>query len=337
MSYRVAPFKEHEYWKEYLNELLPVDWLTGLYSGISFFLIVLRHKQIGDDIAWKHAMYHLMVIFIALYAAPRIGSRKTKLINNPIIRFLRLWYPAFLWGFMYNWTQPVDRMFFSRPFDDILIAIDTALFGFEPSRELFERWGQNKFITEYLTASYLAYYALVAYLPMYLYLTKRMREFLYVSFVISLLYYSCYMFYQIFPAEGPIYYQFGGQHVTGGPISEFAAMFLGKADIPGAAFPSSHVAGSVAMLLFAYKFWRKAFYVTLPLVLSLWLSTVYCRFHYAIDGIIGAIVAVIMVYYIGPYLYEHIHSKFLAEYMFIQDQPKTKGKIQPELHTPNNV
>ena len=60
--------------------------------------------------------------------------------------------------------------------------------------------------------------------------------------------------------------------------------------IRGGCFPSSHVAAAFAILLSAYTYERKVFYVLLVPVLGLAVSTVYCRYHHAVDAIAGALI-----------------------------------------------
>ena len=63
----------------------------------------------------------------------------------------------------------------------------------------------------------------------------------------------------------------------------------------GGSLPSPHCAGTTIMLVMLYRYNRKAFYVLLPTLLSVYFATVYGRFHYAWDGIAGILVAMVMV------------------------------------------
>jgi membrane-associated phospholipid phosphatase len=60
----------------------------------------------------------------------------------------------------------------------------------------------------------------------------------------------------------------------------------------GTAFPSSHVAASVTAAVSAWWSWRGLGSVLLPASLLLTLGTVYGGFHYAVDAMAGALVAV---------------------------------------------
>jgi len=67
------------------------------------------------------------------------------------------------------------------------------------------------------------------------------------------------------------------------------------------AFPSLHCATSFLSLFFAWRYVRWLFWVMIPLVALLILSTIYLRHHYVIDLIAGLVLAII-IFPIGPKL-----------------------------------
>jgi membrane-associated phospholipid phosphatase len=56
-------------------------------------------------------------------------------------------------------------------------------------------------------------------------------------------------------------------------------------------FPSVHVAASLYLLLFDWRHWRRRFWWVLLPCLVLWFSTIYLRFHYFVDLIAAAVLA----------------------------------------------
>ena len=67
--------------------------------------------------------------------------------------------------------------------------------------------------------------------------------------------------------------------------------FMDFARIRRDVFPSMHVAISFVVWLYAYRNSKKLFWILSPLILSLWLSTLYLRYHYLIDVVAGLILA----------------------------------------------
>jgi membrane-associated phospholipid phosphatase len=58
-------------------------------------------------------------------------------------------------------------------------------------------------------------------------------------------------------------------------------------------FPSVHVAASLYLLRFDWRHWRRRFWWVLAPCIVLWLSTLYLRFHYFVDLLAGAAVALV--------------------------------------------
>ena len=62
-----------------------------------------------------------------------------------------------------------------------------------------------------------------------------------------------------------------------------------------AAFPSLHAAVSLVALVYAWRYVRAWFWVLLPFVLGLWVSTIYLRHHYVVDLLAGWLLAPVAV------------------------------------------
>src|SRR5437879_2185427 len=89
--------------------------------------------------------------------------------------------------------------------------------------------------------------------------------------------------------------------LTGGPFTELINLIEKCGRVHGAAFPSQHVAGAVAALLGAWRHKRWLFWIFLPFVLCMCVSTVYVRNHYVAD-VFGGIVTGTLGYVIGCWL-----------------------------------
>ncbi|MGC2529321.1 MAG: phosphatase PAP2 family protein, partial [Candidatus Acidiferrum sp.] len=71
--------------------------------------------------------------------------------------------------------------------------------------------------------------------------------------------------------------------------------------VRGAAFPSEHVAGAVAATWGAWRHRRWLFWVMVPLVACMCVSTVWGRYHYVAD-IFGGMITGTLGYVIGRWL-----------------------------------
>jgi membrane-associated phospholipid phosphatase len=99
----------------------------------------------------------------------------------------------------------------------------------------------------------------------------------------------------LFPVAGPIPH-IGSLYSV--PLEGYIWTWLGEAirhnaHYIGGTIPSPHAAAATIMWIMAYRYHRPSFWILSPIVLSLYVSTFYGRYHYVTDAIIGIIVAFI--------------------------------------------
>src|SRR5260370_1304374 len=88
-----------------------------------------------------------------------------------------------------------------------------------------------------------------------------------------------------FPIESPWFSMVGEWHgsLQGGPFTAAINFIEHFGRVRGAAFPSEHVAGSVAALWGAWRHRRWLLWVMVPMVMWMCVSTVWGRYHYVMD------------------------------------------------------
>jgi len=273
----------------------PVDMATLLYLGMIAVLLVLFHDGIEG---WRwyvlgHATAMLLIAVLIRSAEGRTGW--------PGI--LRRWYPLLIFFPLFAEMNGLVNMFFPFWANSWLIQLDHALFGVHPT--VWFETVATPALTELMVLFYLAYFLLIPAAALPLYGKKKGREFDNLMFNTSLAYYLSFVAFLFFPAVSP---RITLAHLQGGPLE--GGLLLGLLNwvqsfggIHGGAFPSSHVAVAFAVLLSAYRTERKVFYVLLPFVLGLAVSTTYCRYHYAVDAIAGALLGLFAVA-LGERLFE---------------------------------
>ena len=178
----------------------------------------------------------------------------------------------------------------TRPtYDHVLLGWEQRLFGMQPARDWW-RLDPSAFWSTALHAVYLTYYPLVAIPALVLMLRPArggMRRFLQAVIPTFL---ACYLFFVFLPVAGP-YYVF--EHPTGAFVANLPARLayavLSGGSSYGAAFPSSHVAATIAAWLSARRDAPRLARVMLPFVLLMPVATVYCQMHYALDAVFGVI------------------------------------------------
>jgi membrane-associated phospholipid phosphatase len=201
----------------------------------------------------------------------------------PFLAILLMYYS--LWGDATHLLVPLDR-------DWELIVLDQRLFGFQASVAM------QRFITPPRTAwMEFSYFYHILHIPLvgcFVYLCRpraRFREMMSGLMIVTFL---GLLGYILVPAIGPMYTLRDLYAVPlRQPISLFNQQleFMDLARIHRDVFPSLHVAISFVVWLYAYRNSRPLFWVLSPLVLSLWVSTIYLRYHYLVDVVAGMLLA----------------------------------------------
>ena len=188
-------------------------------------------------------------------------------------------------------------------YDQVLLDWEQRLFGMQPAHDWWRRHPSG-FWSASLHAVYLSYYPLVAVPALALVLAPKrggIRRFLQVVIPTFL---SCYLFFVFLPVAGP-YYVF--EHPTGAFVANAPARLayavLSGGSSYGAAFPSSHVAATIAAWLAARRDAPRLARVMLPFVLLMPVATVYCQMHYALDAVFGVIFGLLV-----PSLARHLET-----------------------------
>jgi len=102
---------------------------------------------------------------------------------------------------------------------------------------------------------------------------------------------SGYVISMFFPVQSPWFTFAGMWHgdLAGGPFTGLINFIEKCGRVHGAAFPSQHVAGAVAALWGAWRHRRWLFWIFLPSILCMCVSTVYVRNHYVADVFAGIV------------------------------------------------
>lgn len=274
--------------------LLPADWVIIAYLGLTSVLIVFRRKNL---VRWYlYLLAHITLIFAILWLS--LTSESLPLL----FRFLGEWYPlatipAFYWG-----VSPLTQMIRRGYFDDAVIRWEIRLFKGQPSMFLSKHLPMMA-LSEVLHLCYFSYYAIVLSLPAVLYFQGRIGAFREVVFAECLAFNVCLICYIFLPVAGPRYvFEKIGGRLAKGFLHRLTHIILSMGSSKGTAFPSSHSAIAVVVLLYAMRYDTLAFIILCPFCVGLVIGTVYGRFHYAVDTIAGTVLAGI-IYGIAAALY----------------------------------
>ncbi len=272
---------------------LPADLLSLAYLAVTTAVVLLGHGRLERWNHWLSVHLGLIVVVVALRWVPRQGL--------PVLQLVRETYALWLMPVGYRAVQDLNRITTSGYYDDIVLGWDRLLFGGHPHAYLMQAlpW---PWLSEYLHFSYIFYQFLVPTLGFTLFFQRRFEALRVMATTVVLTMYTCYLVFIFFPVLGP-YYTFA--RPAGADAGIFPALverMLQAGASLGAAFPSSHVAGSMAVAIVAHRFARRLSYALIVLAFSILVATVYGSFHYAVDALAGFIYGVTMAL-LGPRLH----------------------------------
>ena len=183
-----------------------------------------------------------------------------------------------------------------RDIDPLLIKLDYMIFHGYPTVMLEAI--MSPLLTDMLQVAYISYYLLPVTLGIVLKLKEDSRAFDRSLFLIMLCFYLSYIGYLLMPALGPRFTmehlqqrELQGLCITG-PVQEALNRLEG---IKRDAFPSGHTAITLTVIYLSWRFEKRLFVLFLPVGIALIVSTVYCRYHYVVDVIGGAALALITI------------------------------------------
>jgi membrane-associated phospholipid phosphatase len=273
----------------------PSDIVFVAYVSLSGLAVALFGWRLSTGHWIGLTVSHLALIAAALWFAARPTHYPS---FAGIIRDI---YPLLAIVFLY-WELRYLALLFSSGYNDpLILRLELVLFGEQLAMTFSERF-PYMWLSELMHFFYGLYWVLLPLAVALLYIRRRpeaARELVYVELVV---FFGCYFVFLFFPVQGP-HYEFPviGPPLADGPMYRFVHWVLEDGGSKGAAFPSSHVAVAVAILLVTWRHDRIVWWAMLPFVVGLTIGTVYGRFHYAVDAASG-IVAAVVLYGVAKYL-----------------------------------
>lgn len=217
---------------------------------------------------------------------------------------VRTWAPFVLLYVCYRALRRTMNLIVVAGVEDKLKALDERLLGISPS------WWMERFARPWLTDVMSFAYGLMFVLPMIvlvlLYARERRDAFREVALALLAAFYIGFLLYLLVPAKSPrIVYDYATQLTGAVGLYELSAIGWDKLQqITYDAFPSLHTTISTIALVFAWRHgsalsrrWpRLLFWIFLPNVVALQISTLYLRQHYFVDLVGGWLLAAFTVW-----------------------------------------
>ena len=266
-------------------QLLATDGLILASLALFTLLAIVFAQKINGW--WILVLKNLGVA--VLYLVFNEFSRK---VNKKFWKFfLRAAVVTLAFAYLFGAVDKLQLIIHGRWLDEYVLDGEQYIFGVQPTLWL------EKFVSPALTEWMMFSY--VVYLPMYpvlcgiiFYLRGElaMEDYFFTLGFTNIL---CDIGFILFPVAGPIA-TIGSLYTVplkGYLWTYFSELMRANVHYVGGTIPSPHAAAATIMWMMAYRYHRPSFYVLTPIVLSLYVSTFYGRFHYVTDAVVGIAVA----------------------------------------------
>jgi membrane-associated phospholipid phosphatase len=281
------------------------EWVALAYLAISSALITVFAENLAHPVKLigVQAMVAAIILILCLREA-RVAKRaelESVRFRVKFWHFWRHWYPHLFFLFCFEELGKLVHLVTPGWQDRQLIAFDQWLTGVNPSLWL-ERF-RHPALNEFMQFAYFTYFVFLLMLGGILYYRRDWESYWGVMTYSAVGYVFGYVISIFFPVESP-WFTFAGMwhgNLIGGPFTALIGLIEKCGRVHGAAFPSEHVAGAVAALWGAWRHRRWLFWLFLPGVLSMCVSTVYVRNHYVAD-VFGGMVTGTLGYVIGSWV-----------------------------------
>lgn len=281
------------------------EWVALGYLAGSSALITLFAENLAHPLKLIGVQALVAAIILSLCTAEKqFGERaewRGATLSTRFWHFWRHWYPHLFFLFCFEELAKLVHLVTPGWKDAKLIAADYWLTGVHPTvwLEQFATPGRNDF----MQFAYLTYFMYLLVLGGILYYRRDWHGYWSVMTYSAAGYAIGYVIAILFPIESPWFSMAGAWHGTlqGGPFTAAINFIEHLGRVRGAAFPSEHVAGSVAALWGAWRHRRWLFWVMAPLVACMCVSTVWGRYHYVVD-VFGGMATGTLGYVIGNWV-----------------------------------
>jgi membrane-associated phospholipid phosphatase len=261
--------------------LQAVDLLLLGYLAI-VSVVALHRAPTQPECWWLLGAHALFLALLALITRPQLGR---------LGRTLREIYPLLLLVALYGELDVLNSL--GAPVHDAMVQRwELALFGSQISRVWWQA-APSLFWSTVLHAAYFSYYFVVTLPALYFLFRDDLGAVRQFVLAVIATFVTCYLVFIFFPVAGP-YYVFPAPAAwfTDNLPARLVYRTLANGSSYGAAFPSSHVAATVAAALAAGRqSTRLGLLLLVPTVL-LTVGVVYCQMHYGVDAVAGLVVGV---------------------------------------------
>jgi membrane-associated phospholipid phosphatase len=266
------------------------DFVT--LGGLVLFTVLaaLFHGRVAEPLK----VIGISLLFLALYLASLAALAR---IRRPWLRFvLRTAAVQLTFLQVYKAANQLQLVFLPWQ-DDRVLALEQAVLGFQPVVAVQKFYSVP--LSEWMFFVYVFYIVIYPALGAFIYFKRGEEANEDYLFQLGLVNFACGLGFILFPVASPMHWEKVRALLTeplkGGVFGVIAEWIRAHIHQPGGAVPSPHCAVATVMWFMSLKYTKRGFLWLAPIILSLYASTVYGRFHYLSDMIIGIAAGILVI------------------------------------------
>jgi membrane-associated phospholipid phosphatase len=279
------------------SRLWPIDKLFIAYAAIMAGLLALAAQH--DSFALLLILGHIAAIAVLIVIARNSSQAAV---------FLHHWYLLLYVPFCYKQVPYLVTALNLHAADNTLAHWDLAMWKVDPVFWLSSM--QSRFAVEFLQAVYTMFIPGSLVLALVLWIRRPREEFRLGTFAIALTFLVSYLGYLLLPARGPRFMDYASHYPPLHGLWSFRYLQHALDKLEGTqydCFPSGHVAVVLVSCWIARRISPGVFYTFAAFAACITFSTVYLRYHYVIDVIVGMALAIIVIA-VTPLMYHKLES-----------------------------
>lgn len=197
---------------------------------------------------------------------------------------------AYAW--LFGAVARLQLVVHGRWLDGAVLGLEDRLFGVQPTI-WFERF-TRPWLTEWMMFAYVVYIALYPLVCLVIYRGHGRRALEECLLALGLANVACDLGFIVFPVAGPAAFMGAAYTVPldGWLFTSVGEFIRSRLHYVGGSLPSPHAAAATVMWAMSWRYSRRLAWVLIPVVLTLYVATFYCRYHYLTDAVFGIATAV---------------------------------------------
>ena len=244
---------------------------------------------------WLHLLIkNILIALVYILLTWLTGKARSRIV----FFLLRAGSVQLLFVHLFDVARKFQLVLWHQWNDPAILNLEQLIFGFQPT--VWLQQFVSPALTEWMMFAYVVYVPIYPVLGAIIYFKfgrEHLEDYLLTLALTNL---ACDLGFILYPVAGPLHWireQFTVP-LRGGWSTAIAEYIRRNVHVIGGTIPSPHCAIATVMWVTAWRYQRWLFYVLGPIIISLYASTVYGRFHYISDTVIGIVTAIAVLFMI---------------------------------------